>query len=349
MPRSKHGYLAAGLLCSLSLCGSAASQLSTPTESSARRAWEDYENVARMWSYRIHREWSTLQKGKYPDNTGDSSAVVRSNGRCVSIEETSPSDPQARECRVINSKYQFRARQARGTKGWGLTGVGDHHSIKSGAFDRLSMRDNIETGSVFAPVSFESMPVRRLMDHPCCRTTSFAQTADGVEWLFTIDHDKRPDGMRLVNSGRILFDNARHWVIKESMTENPNGAAGITTIRQTISYLPGPNDYPIIKEINGIMESDDKTYQVKLHTTFEIVSPAQPPADSEFTLTAYGIPEAALNTTSLAKMAYNEHLGAPAIAQAPATRWYWWLMMVAGALVVIGAVLFGIGRVRRAA
>ena len=336
------------ILYSLCICGLAASQTPEPIGTSARKAWEDYENVARMWSYRIHSEYSTRDEGKSSDSA--SSATVRSNGRCVLIEETSPTDPQAQECRVVNSTYLFTARQPPGSKSWGLTGVLDHSSIKSpGAFGRISMRDDIETGSVLAPVSCDTMAVRRLIDHPCCKTTRFAQTAEGVEWLFTIDQAKRPERMRLVEGGRILFDPSNHWVIKDSMTENRNGAGGISTIRQTMAYLPGPHGYPILREIKGRLETDDKTFQTEFHTTFEMISQVQPPADREFTLAAYGIPDAARHATSVAQMAFNERVGAVPAPQIVATHWYWWLMVIAGAFVAVGAILLGIGRLRRAA
>jgi hypothetical protein len=336
------------VLYALWLCGSAFCQISQVLEASAHKAWADYENVARLWSYKIHTDATTRDSGK---TTSDATlAITRSNSGCASIEEaSSASDPEARECRVVNSKYQFSARRPPGGKEWALTGIMESSAIRPpGEFGRITMRNEIETKGVLIPVSFELFTVRRLIDHPCCQTTRFAQTAEGVEWLFDFDNAKRPERMRLVNRGRIVFDPANHWVIKELGTENPNGAGGVSTIKYTMTYEPGPNGYPVLRGRTCHLETDDKSYEVDLRSTFERIPGEQALPDSKFTLTAYGIPEAARHSANLGQFAYNERVGSPPRAQVGGFGWYGWGTMIAGAFLAVGLLLLGVSRWRRA-
>jgi hypothetical protein len=340
-------------VCSICLCEPAIGQTPTSLGSTARKAWADYEKIARTWSFQIRREETYRENGKVLYASVDL-MKVRANGRCVSIEQTLrgeqgvAAESKPRECRVVNQLYLFGARQSPGSTGWALTSVADLASFKSpGEFGRISMRDEIEAESILRPISIASMSVHRLIDHPCCRTTRLSQTPDGIEWLFTIDQSRRPDGMWKVERGRVLFDSSNRFVIKECEVDSRNGKETITSIKETMTYVSGPDGYPVLRRVTTKLETDDRANTGDGVCSYELMTQAKPLSDSEFTLTAYGIPEAARRTTTLQEMAFNQATIRPAPATTVPTPLYAWLGLVSGIFLGIGVVLFCVVRFRR--
>jgi hypothetical protein len=325
----------------------------------ARRAWADYEAVARHWSFRVRRDWTDTDGNRGRRSTVDE-ILVRGNGRCIALERSDPlprsgkSETMPWVCKVVASEYEFEARRSHRGAGWALTSVLENADAQKAVArgdlpaDRWTMRDEIESGSLLIAVAVDQLLASRLMGHACCRTERFApvsaEAGAAVEWRFTVDDAKVPYKVHRMKSGRVLFDPSQRWVIRESRTDTVNGVGGITTISRKRTYKAGPGGYPVPDEVHIEYVSDDKSYTAKGLDRFELLPPKTPLQDKDFTLTAYGIPEAARSLKTfgvLTGQPGRQTQGAPW-----AIGWYWPLLLVGVALIGV-AVVIRIVRARR--
>jgi hypothetical protein len=328
----------------------------------ARRAWGDYEPAARTRSLRARSEFTITDHGRETRFLMEG-ILVQGNGSCFSFERPDPKEgdlpPESRKrlCEVVGPEYEFTALRPPGSSEWALTSVVDHAALRKAIArgdlpaDRRTTRDGIEADYLLIAVSVDGALVSRMIGHACCRTGRFApvspQAGAPVEWRFTVDQAKRPAWMQPILTGRVVFDPSQRWVIREYRIDNRNGLGGITTIHRRTTYQPGPGGYPVPAEVRSELVADDKNYRATGVVTFEPVAREAPPADKEFTLSAYGIPEAARAQThlGLATVA-GPPIGKQTAGEPSPTGWYYPLA-IAGVVLVAVAVVIRYIRTRR--
>ncbi len=338
----------------VALLGSSANAQTTTADKSLLRAaalgWADYETAARARTVRVRAVTRLERLGAEPKEATNA-AVVRGNGRCVSLERSAGDDwggdPDAKswEGKIVGPEYEFVVQRPPGGSGWALTGV---TSLKPEATKRetlpsgqLHLQDRIEGEYLLQAVSVDDVLVSRLINRPCCRTDRFTALPDGsVEWQFTCDVSKRPHGMRLVQSGRAVFDPGRNWVIREYALSNGDGAGGVATVRRTLSYKPAPDGRPIPDEVRTVVTDRNPGAILSFTQRHDVVPQMKPLSDDVFTLIAYGLPESARNQGNLQLLIAN-NLGTPLPAP---THWYWWLLTAGIGLTTLGAVLLAMRR-----
>ncbi len=327
----------------------------------ARRAWEDYAAVARHWSFRVRKDWNSTVRAAGKRSTVNE-ILVRGNGRCIALEQTDPlvsgRKPETKPwvCKVLGPEYEFEARRSHGGAGWALTSVLEYTAAQQAVArgdlpaDRWTMRDQIESEFLLIAVAVDQLLASRLIGHPCCRTERFApvsaEAGAAVEWRFTVDDAKVPYQVHRLKSGRVLLDPNQRWVIRESQTNTVNGTGGITTIRRKRTYKAGPGGYPIPDEVDVEFVADDKSIAKGLYR-FELVPPKTPLQDKDFTLSAYGIPEAARAQTSVGRASVA--LGSQTQSEPWNTGWYFPLVLVGVALIGVALVIRMVRARRRTA
>lgn len=358
-------YLMASVLVAIDAGVTCAQQPVGPTNekllTEAHAAWRAYEGAAREWSVRVTDEFSITNSGRTTGPTA-AEAVIRTNPRCISIEETDPGDNGAdagaktRLAKVYGPEYEFKAQKSAGNPGWALMSILEHKDLRAAIrkneipADRRTLREDVEAEHLLIAVAVENYLVRQVIDHACCRTERFAATGPPggpVEWSFSIDSAKRPKNMTQVVGGRVTFDPTNSWVIRDSALDTWNGVGGITTFKKTFSYRPTPAGVPLPVEVKTEAYSDDGTYKLTWVSRREPLAEEVPPPDAKFTLSAYGIPEVARAQTHLGGVTLvregDPPPGAPTGRQTPLNAtpvgWYIPLTIAGVALIAVSLVI----------
>lgn len=150
--------------------------------------------------------------------------------------------------------------------------------------------------------------------------------------------------MRSIERCTLTLDPKNWWVITNATIEARNGKDGISTIKRVFTYEKNFDGYPLLKEIKESIISDDKSYNSEGIYKFEFLAQAKIPTDSDFTLKAFNIPEAARKIASQESPFVNQL----SESKSNSTPWYRWVIIISAVFVLTGFLLLLASKFRKA-
>ncbi len=189
-------------------------------------------------------------------------------------------------------------------------------------------------------VMLDPLPLSELVQVDEFRVVSSEwEEIDGVSLVkivFTSKHD-HPEGIddNPFQSGELWLDPDRFWILKRANGVQTDKAGSTVEISMEKAELDRSTEIPIPKHTmvrrKAIMTNPPSIINVVANRDYEVGIPNDLPADSEFTLTAYGLPE-------LATLADQE--------VPPVTRWWLWISIAGLITVALGVLGFWAIRTR---
>jgi hypothetical protein len=246
----------------------------------------------------------------------------KQNKQCalVSIEYTS-SGRIVREVLAFNPNYGFRLYRNEAGNDWVLTGV-EKDNIESIQFAGMPVSKLVSDQAMLA-FALYGRQLQSLLDHPQFKVTRAEQVnragQDLVQVDFDFPHDPKEQPFNPIRSGSIWLNPNEYWCVTEYKVKgewgNGNQTCHMTREFKTVSGKP-----VLLREVE--IERADPPYGpagatgIKRIGDFDLEAPKDLPADQDFTLSAFGLPE-------------------PFLGRNTTTRWYIWAG-IAGIVCLVG-------------
>lgn len=245
---------------------------------------------------------------------------ARQNGRCGRLIVTpDPSSGEAAQARVVNSRYAFVLRKKPG-QDWVLH---DFHEITDGIPRSIYYFKLDDLVRSFAPYWLDATTwLPDVMAKPEFAIRNAVEQIDNDRRLIRIDYELKTPNRPETRSGYLVVDPARYWLPTEQ-EHTSTGKSSLTT-KKKYEYLQD-GDLPLLSQCittqtstrfpgNGV--EDTITYRFARESA----------DDSEFTLSAFGLPEPV-------GMEWKRR-----------TSRYYWILVAGAGFVAVGVVLLWLVR-----
>ncbi len=261
----------------------------------------------------------------------------------ISSEHTTKGkrDYGGEEAYGVNPKYAFRLQRKSSASPWVVVQIED--LSKTSVPENIARRFDQMAAGITRLVRVEETPLFEILRRPDfqvlrCQTVS-REGEELVEIVFSYPHkvEQAPLPYVQAQSGSLLLDPKRFWCLRSCDLKAENGT--ITSRVKELSDSGG--SFPIPKcietENNWIFTKEQiaKGFPPKnkqqMRWDYDLSEPDRLPDDSEFTLTAFGLPEP------------------PGLEWRKPTPWYLWLALAGGFCLLLGVLFAWLKRRRSAA
>ena len=261
-------------------------------ESEAPAAWETYRQTQRLVQGVSRGESVGSDVPRSLDEV-----EVKANQTCRLVRIVDSGTHKA-ELLAQNPKYWFRLKTGK-DGAWVLTELYQGEELAGdrakAIADRLEQSASLRTDQIVR-LTPDMQPLGELLRSPGMRVTSVtAKPRDGwelVEVAFELPPSPPGQDRRVLLGGVLLLDPVRHW-LPVSQTAFVRTLVGTGTHTSAFEFGPGP--WPVVRrEIQTTeykLNSTPKPWQLTSTVDYELQIPAQLPDTSEFTLSAFGLPE----------------------------------------------------------
>lgn len=298
----------------------------------APAAWKEYEARARQL-----QGTERLEVINFKDHSRDEISLhtIKQNASCLSKLLAKSDGRQV--LTVVNGKYAFQLERPNEERGWVLKHTDPTVSDGVAFDDRQSLiRDTVSCTSA-APLWMQQFSMLRMSDvllSDRCQITSGALENTKGQTLAKLEFTFEPDYAHEIPiiSGSVTLDPARMWIPVQCILalKQDDGRHGVIVT----DYQFEQGGIPVIAQFSCRTYPDSKTVAAdklafERKATFDL-HPGNP-ADSEFTLAAFGLED--MNWT---------------VGEAPPTGVRWWLWLAIGGLVaLVLAILAGMSAAKR--
>lgn len=329
-------------------CSSTKVQASEPVRmpfdrSLAQDKWKEYltrvRNIQATMTERFVRP-------KSPAEPGWEKHEIRHTGDCaLAISQPVPDGKEPHRARVVGRTYSFVLTRKTAGRPWILTGFSPGKAADS---DEPWVNE-----LMYRPLTVLA-PRERLLElvrDPDFKIVGSREVEAGGDRLVRIDFTNTPkhvgretvDGLVLfpgrvtLKDGYILLDPSRYWLIREFLVTEHEGPDLSVKDPNLLAKMSGKYDYkalrdgtPVLSKVVWQCEQAANAAAVGNRHEFDYAITDDLPSESDFTLTAFGLPE-------------------PAGEKRPTTtRWFLWAT-VAGVLCLALAIVFRRWASRRSA
>lgn len=224
------------------------------------------------------------------DVTTEFVVMFKANTECALYTEKRNNSPT--NLYAYNPKYTFRLRST-DERGWALVSVhvGDPEKDEMARDVRKRLAHNSRIAGYGLRLAHNLEPLARYVRGPTTRVVSVAPTtwkgADVVEVKLDITPATKDDEIQSITS---LHDPNQKWrTVRTSVT----GRRGESTFVDATEYeyTPGPGGILKSTSERGIWTTDGKPSRADADRVFDFKRLTTLPDTSEFTLSAYGLPE----------------------------------------------------------
>jgi hypothetical protein len=260
--------------------------------------WEEYARLAKRLqgsiSFQLSQTLADMQAAnRYDLKRNGSSRLLQ-----TSAERTreGKSDYQILQVIGVNPRYAFSLKRKTPTSPWVVAGLIDLKSnpIPS-AMDEAFNRYEEGTDDL---VKIDNEPLAEAVRMPYFRVVRCREVSDGAEELvevaFDYPHEVGAGEDSLVQGGTLVLDPRRFWCVRSyDVRMKAANATGTMQFRvlemgQADESLPVPRRAVLEKQF---VFSDGGTNRQQWQFEYELSVPRHLPADEEFTLAAFGLPE----------------------------------------------------------
>jgi len=245
---------------------------------------------------RLHVQGTTRATKRFVTRTSEFESDVKANVECALFTEKRGKDGPT-EVYSYNPRYTFQLR-SHADQGWVVVSVhlGDPSTDPVASKIRTSIEPFTKmSGYGFRiPHGLESLAT--YVRAPTTRVVSVTPVTwkgrDAVEVKLDITPAGKKDDIRGITS---LHDPSKQWRALRTVVTGRRDYEGSATdfdLTTDYEYAPGPdNIVTSAPELQNWKGSDGKTNPVKIERTFELKRLQTLPDTSEFTLSAFGLPE----------------------------------------------------------
>lgn len=308
------------LICTTQLQAQASEeQLKQRFRDEAPRRWQEYK----AWAQGL--QGSSIRHGKsFKDRV-----LIKRNAECLllideRLESSSADAPPYGEVYAINPAYSFALKRKGRDDRWVLVGLQLRKDGIPADIEQV-LRPSRESTPGLIAVYGESLLT--LVRQPTFQVFRAAPVHREGEELVQIDFDNTHpvaigEGFFPIQSGSIILDPARFWCVRsyDVRGRHPRQQA---SRRMDIELRDPAAKYPVPKryvEIRDVTTEGSGRSVAQYVTDIDYSEPSPFPADEEFTLTAFGLPEP------------------PGIEWKRPTPWWLWGTVLAFALLVVAGV-----------
>ncbi len=290
--------------------------------------WEEYNRLVKTVQGSLR--FSLTGPGKEYDGQFQAEFKANDKARLLILQSLGSTD-RGGKVFAANPQYIFTLQRKAPSASWVLTGVDKVTVDKIAsvvvrrinmAFDKVAMLTRLNSVGLAEAVREPDFSVQRV--RPRQRNGE-----ELVEVVFESPHVLKDLSQRDYNStqgGSMVLDPKRFWCVRGLDLNLKTGVAS-GTYKLSVELDPSTT-FPLPKRCIALEEyalNSGGQVRLKHESEFSLTVPARPPADEEFTLAAFGLPE-------------------PFDTTPKGTRWYFWLAAAAIVCFAGGAVL---RRVRR--
>jgi len=250
-------------------------------------AWEEYRNYVEQLQGTVNDSGSR----------GDKSSSVRfeykSKQNCKIFINQEEFPGSIGQVHGFNTKYRFTLTRKSAEGGWVLQSLQQGnmgYTPKEWAEWLTPLRAHIFLWS--------GIELPLLIKQPTFRVVHAYVVREGDANLVAIDFDNThaidsaPDC--LIQSGSLLLDPDRFWTLRRCLLHHKYSDVGDLTLKIEYVAKDPSAKYPIPKRMSAIHVPKDPKAEKSIvdHVwEFDLREAARPPADTEFTLSAFGLPE----------------------------------------------------------
>lgn len=295
----------------------------------APRGWKEYSAFAERLQGQLSVTW-TKNGSPYMRF----SVSVKQNPTCKLYEWQSflsqgkPNGASKGLVRGYNPRYVFALARKSPKSAWVLTDINVGADRNTSELAEYALN---ATGWVSSLVQFRGRSLATLMQQPAFRLLKAEPVMqDGVEMVrveFDNPHPWQEEGKPFypIQGGTLILDPNHYWCLRQADVRCLYSGA-TSTEHQEAEYGDSKNGYLIPRRAVERVENTDlsgkRVSQLVIETTYELEEASVLPGDQEFTTLAYGIPEP---------------FDVQAAAQKP--RWYLWLGVAGGVLLLLGVLV----------
>ena len=262
-------------------------------------AWERYaQRLQRLQGKIVQKDNASLVlAGKtYPNvHTDTVFTLKRADGCYLIVQEATRNDGGRKGMvRATNPKYAFKLRSKDGN-GWLL----EKTQMAGGSVREPTEqpRDWVEW-KTSAPVSvyYGHALLPEFVKRPTFRLVSATARPDGtVEVVFRNPHPLPKDGIDPIQGGTMVLDPGHSWCLKSFRFDCEDGS-GRFFLRSEFAYREPLGEFPLLahSEIRGgPVPGGPERIAWTAAADHDLEEPASPPPVTDFTLSAFGLPETA--------------------------------------------------------
>jgi hypothetical protein len=300
----------------------------------APRMWEDYAQRAKY----LQGKMTSSLKGGPPGAavTSDDRYTTKANESCriIEIAELRSVKGMRAPYRVvgINPSYAFLLQRKAPDAEWAITELPDlsKDSLPGPMKVYLDSIDAIAT----VLVRFDNKPLVDLLKEPGFAIRRCRKISEGAEEHVEVTFRYSQEKPSRVQEGSMVLDPQRFWCLRSYEVRTKTGASDPAATKKwrTVELGEAPGGLPvprsIVLEVTARDDSGNKVTNV-MRLTFDLAIPSWLPGDSEFTLSAFGLPEPDWSKFGRA------------------TPWYVWVAIAGVVCLMVGG--FFVWRNRRAA
>ncbi|MBI2805190.1 MAG: hypothetical protein HYX68_09460 [Planctomycetes bacterium] len=188
--------------------------------------------------------------------------------------------------------------------------------------------DSVKRSWAYSPVTIRVLHLAELVKQPNFKVVSVQAVAKDnlIEVAFDNKHSVKNEPFCSIQGGKLYLDPSRSWCLRSAVVKNEY-ANGADESRHILGFSDqSPNSCiprRLVIESIGYDIPDGKTITEKRSVTrrikvdFEVEEPVILPADEEFTLSAFGLPE-------------------PEGIERASSRWYLWFIAIAAVSLIVG-------------
>lgn len=303
----------------------------------APRKWEEYAERASM----VQGVMKLIQHDAASGTKSTTTVSRKANNECRLVVIDYDSLETRDEVYAYNSHYSFFLNRVRDEAGWQLTSGGPRKK------EGLNEEGIIAAIDRYATVNREFVSLAPIALVDLVKRPEFKLVS--AEWdtvdekqlakiTFTCQHDMLVEGANAnpYQEGVLWLDPNQFWIVRKAtgVKEGLKGLKVLANIEITQSTTNLEVPLPaLVKSVYVRSIPGQRDLNIPIEVEYDLRIPSELPTDSEFSLTAFGLPE-------LDRLA-SESIGTP-------TRWWLWSTLLGVAMLVLVLVAIRFRSTRRA-
>lgn len=298
----------------------------------APAAWERYAAQAESFQGSFQFDTTTSQglvaRNEYVIKKNGSATLVESTGRLSTNGQQRYHD---RNVYAINADYVFSLVKKKEDAPWLLT---EYHDLRDDSVPEY-MRRQFDDAAIpcFDLMTVEGLRLAKLVRKEGIRFVSCRKSVntgdDLIEVRFDYPHPvpsgSTRDSFEPVRSGKLVLDPARFWCLRyyevQVLTTSGRGTRTFKVLELSTTGESVP--VPRSTVFQGVFERSDGKISNERRFEYQLRLPRRLPADDEFRLSAYGLPEPIEYASRRA-----------------GTRWYLWLAIGGIVCIAVAGVVY---------
>ena len=192
--------------------------------------------------------------------------------------------------RVINADYLFGLQEKKNGAPYTIVTLGATKSLSPDVAEEVHFQIDQLRGNIGIPYSLVSKPLSERVKDPNFHILDISHAKSGNKQFVRVDFEyKPPDPKDAYKTGSyVVLDPDNFWCIQEYFVIHGRPQTGLAKME----YGEALEGFPVLKRkvVEHEVEEDHSNFEMRYIVEFESFERAEIPA-SEFTLTAYGLPE----------------------------------------------------------